>query len=415
LDDKTRVNDYGWTNTAIAPGESVDGGGWWHMNLTEVVQKYVSEGFNSRMFWFNVEEDAVLNSDFYYSLGPSAPDSMQPPLVVVWADKPAYDPVDFVVFSDNHENPTGVVRLKNTLGAGVGSFAIHNGDMNAGTTMDTTGLDSIMVDQFGASYPYFMTFGNHEWDADTADLQKMTDYIVGHHRTELAALSDFGGELVKLGTKSGSTTREYNRFKTFSFDVGAAHIVVWNPISIEGVRMKPAVAEWLQNDLELSQKPLKLVFVHNPIWNLPDIDTGTSTSTGSIANAKETWDLFDAAGVHAVISGHKHQQSAAKIGNMWQFTTSSTNDGDNQGFFKMSVTDRGAMTVEMYRGLQAEETWTQTQTKLVSPSRFVQWGDRHLRDRRRLCSRRQRGGHRFWIRSGTGHGRRLHRRYACLR
>ena len=372
---KLWVEDYGWRVTAVLPGEAVDANKWWHCDVKQIVQKIVSDQLLDRLVWFTYHEDlSWLSSskDWDQNIGPTAANiNSQPGLVVTWATRADYPPVRFLSFGDNHANPTGVKRMRNTLGDAVGDFAIHNGDGNQWAFMDTltvsgdSSLVGQMLEQFGADYPLILGWGNHEEAADdtSGGNDKMHQFVVGRNRIATASMAEWGADWVKTGPKGYSETKQ-DKYKSISFDVGAAHIVVINPINpITGLAsLNVHLIRWLKNDLELTKQPMKLVFCHYPLWDFPDIDSSAVGTYGCLANAKEAQDFFDGLGVHAYISGHTHLGGIAKVGSMYLLQGPSTCGVGLQGFFTFDVDPTGQTVVDLYRGVQALVPWMKLHT-----------------------------------------------------
>lgn len=367
-DSKTDLTDYGWTSVALEPGATYDAEEWWSLDLKTAVSKMVADGLDDRLIWLTFDYGEVAGKDFYVDNGPLAAAAVQPLLIVEWSDIQDYEPVDFLVFSDNHSNATGVQRMFDTIDPNVGSFALHNGDLNLSSSMDTTTLVDAIDTYFPTDYPLVLGWGNHETDADGAATGDMTDFFLGQNRQMIKDMPDYGADFTMFGL---DTSYRNEHFISYSFDVGAAHIVVWNCLNTTtgASAMTTEDAEWLTNDLGQTQQPLKLVFCHYPIWDTPDIDNGTVRNYSSMNDAYTVWNFFDDLGVHAYISGHKHIASIDKFGSMWMLQGPSTADGTYQGFFDFTVDGSGSLVVDLYRGLQATTPWVKTQTQFIPVSR----------------------------------------------
>jgi predicted phosphodiesterase len=126
---------------------------------------------------------------------------------------------------------------------------------------------------------------------------------------------------------------------TYSFDVENIHFsclnLYYNGYSDRGrgsdADVCDALYEWLEQDLKNTNKPIKLVFGHEPAFPQPDKDCGRIRHVGACLDEypdhrDRFWELLKNQGVMAYICGHTHGHSAIKVDGVWQI-----DDGESQG------------------------------------------------------------------------------------
>jgi hypothetical protein len=163
------------------------------------------------------------------------------------------------------------------------NLVMHTGDMIFGSADclgDTSPWSQYIRNYFNVyramqgRIPFFTTIGNHEVQYGGCGYQA---YL------SVQALPTNG---------ASGHTEEY-----YSFDWGNTHFVVLDSNQYLGTTYPEAV--WLNNDLQATTKPWKLVFLHVPAYS-----SGSSGSNSSVLN--NLVPIFEARGVNAVFNGHDH-------------------------------------------------------------------------------------------------------------
>ena len=138
--------------------------------------------------------------------------------------------------------------------------------------------------------------------------------------------------------------------ENFSFDYGAAHLVVVNDTPSQLADLTSTIPAFLQADLAAATAPWLIVNHHRPLYS-------ASTRHGSDTTLRDSWaPIFDAAGVDLVLAGHDHDYERTKPmrGNTVQATPA---DGT------IYVVSGGA-GAELYGN--GTEFWTETSASLHS-------------------------------------------------
>jgi len=119
-------------------------------------------------------------------------------------------------------------------------------------------------------FPYFVAVGNHDVDGSFAT-SPSSQYsywrnVVGPKViSTLVGLTNF-----QVGPNNG-----YDSLTNYSFDYKNAHFVIVNqyyadpnyPTSDPVACIRPALSQWIDQDLAQSSKPVKFVFGHEPAWS----------------------------------------------------------------------------------------------------------------------------------------------------
>jgi len=210
------------------------------------------------------------------------------------------EPVRFVVISDTQGiTPTlpinqaaiKILIQRILLLDPPAQFVIVTGDLVVGSEDD-----DLTREQFDLWYEAFADLyesdmwnlkvyplpGNHDMRADNAIQvwQEMFDY-----------LPDNGPEDEKKGT--------------YSFDAGPCHLVAVNTDAPD--RRHKIDLDWLADDLAASDKPIKIVFGHEPAY---PVDGHTGSSLDKFPELRdEFWQILIENGVQAYFCGHEHIHS----------------------------------------------------------------------------------------------------------
>ena len=111
-------------------------------------------------------------------------------------------------------------------------------------------------------------------------------------------------------------TRDF-RGRYYSFDFGAAHIIVLDTQFLEaeecGDALKAEQMDWLRNDAAASTAPWKLVLMHKDILAYGEYQVEQNTNAGISDVGQMFLDTFDTLGIDLVISGHVHAYRRRRI------------------------------------------------------------------------------------------------------
>jgi predicted phosphodiesterase len=153
--------------------------------------------------------------------------------------------------------------------------------------------------------------------------------VIGNHEIEIAAYLETAISLIKNlpdlnPGPSGSDA-------IYSFEIESIHFsclnLYYNGKSDRGrgtdADVDDALYEWLEQDLKNTNKPIKLVFGHEPAFPEPDKDCGRIRHAGASLDAHPEhrdrfWELLKNHGVTAYICGHTHGHSTIKVDEVWQ-------------------------------------------------------------------------------------------------
>lgn len=182
------------------------------------------------------------------------------------------DPLRIAVFGDSGGFTTDQLRVATQIQFWKPDLMLHTGDMayNSGTYDEFVTTVFKPYQPLFAEVPMYGSIGNHDYTTEQAGPYK---------------------EVWELPT-TNSGTEDY-----YSFDNDIVHMVSLNTNLdfTEG----SAMYAWLQQDLEQSKAPWKIVFFHHPVFS--------SALHGSTAGMAESLaPLFSAHGVQLVLNGHDH-------------------------------------------------------------------------------------------------------------
>lgn len=358
-------SDLGIAQTVIGP-LTAPSSNWWEADITGIVQKYIDLGLQNKLIWFFAEGGSGVS--YYWDIGPNTTAlRIEPVLTVKTSTKPRRQAVRFAVFSDAHSNSKAPQIMKATMDAAgfVPDFLVHNGDLNLDEDCDSTLVAAGIDTAWAFSPPPVMwSVGNHEVATACANPNAiLTIHDVAANRAFLEGIKAEGGVLRSLG----DLTTQERRFRTFSFDIGPAHIATVDVHTTALTPKKFAVADsvWLVRDLQASSQPVKIVFSHHPLYwgdEFKDIDfpaaaAPDSNDYGAIRNIERFVAALQVGGADAYIHGHTHVSHFEVVDGFLNIAIPSTKADKEQGFSTFEVSETGRVTVKFYRGVQGDEAW----------------------------------------------------------
>ena len=222
--------------------------------------------------------------------------------------------------------------------AGPGEFMVLPGDF------DPPDAVRAMIDRhLGTNYFCYYVVGDHE-----AQTPASMDWFRRWGRAEIP-------HLVRRGPPGAEST-------VYSFDFANAHFVALSDYfdgKSDAAKPDLSAAEiaWLEQDLAANRQPLVWVICHKPIECLPDMDSGRLRHAGDSlitdpARRANFVELLKRYHVRALICGHTHGCSVAKVQGLWQADSGHARGAGDPGapstFLKIRVAGEAA-AVDIYR------------------------------------------------------------------
>lgn len=150
---------------------------------------------------------------------------------------------------------------------------------------------------------------------------------------------------------------------TFSWDYQNAHFVMLNEYcdssgdTVTQGDIPDHLYNWLVNDLDSTNQPLKFVIGHEPAYPQPDVDNGRLRHIGDSLDQypehrNRFWDLLRAEGVVAYLCGHTHNYSLVRINDVWQLDAGHSRGLGDPGASSTAVlihVSSDTVVVEVYR------------------------------------------------------------------
>jgi len=207
---------------------------------------------------------------------------------------------------------------------GKGAFLISPGDIDADPP---EAVREIITRVLGADYPWYPVIGNHEPESPS-----MMEYLRNYNKDGKSLPN-----LVNKGPKGCEET-------TYSFDWDSCHFVVINQY-YDGERdwsadgdVVPELLNWLENDLQSTNKKFIFVFGHEPIISMPDLDNGRIRHQGDSLdkypkNLFRFHQVMQKYGVLAYACGHTHNTSIGKINGIWQLDSGHARGIENKMYY----------------------------------------------------------------------------------
>ncbi len=162
---------------------------------------------------------------------------------------------------------------------------------------------------------------------------------------------------------------ENSQKMTYSFDAGPCHLVAVNTSAPDLLLAHTVNLDWLGNDLANSNKPIKLVFGHEPAYKPNKNDVGSLDCQKALRD--EFWQLLSENGVKAFFCGHIHGYDHWFKDNVHQIIAACHDD-----YYLIVDVDESDVTVSKYDEPQNKLS----QTYKLSNSANVPHEDRTIND-----------------------------------
>ena len=194
----------------------------------------------------------------------------------------------FIAFGDSGIGSTEQRQLAALMTNDTFDFALHTGDVVYGTaTTSGAGGYPQLQHWFFDIYrdwlrtrPMFPSLGNHDDEANRAAPYR---------------------DVFVLPTHGASATYPDHARRFYSFDYGAAHIVVLDTeLAFQDLARRQAQLDWLRADLAASMQPWKIAVFHRSPYSAG----GEHGSDLAVRSAFSP--IFDEYGVALALSGHEH-------------------------------------------------------------------------------------------------------------
>lgn len=220
----------------------------------------------------------------------------------------------FIISSDQRHHATERYHSSEyTLGGyqaieklGKGAFMVVLGDLDP-----PEATNNLIKEIMGDNYLWYPVIGNHDIE-DENNLEYLRKLNSGDNTL---------ANIVNNGPDGCEET-------TYSFEWGDFHLVVLN-VYFDGKSDKgadgnivPELLEWLDNDLKANTKKYVIVFGHEPVYPVLDMDNGRQRHLGDSLdqypiNTLNFIRLLLKHNVLAYMSGHTHNASFANFNGLW--------------------------------------------------------------------------------------------------
>ncbi len=133
---------------------------------------------------------------------------------------------------------------------------------------------------------------------------------------------------------------------TYSFDAGPCHLVAVNTSTPTVLKAHTVNVEWLRDDLKNSDKPVKLVFGHEPAYKVAKNTVASLDCQQALRD--EFWQILVENGVKAYFCGHDHGYDHWIKDNVHQIITAG-GGGHNWFHYTLVNADETDVTVSIYQ------------------------------------------------------------------
>jgi hypothetical protein len=133
---------------------------------------------------------------------------------------------------------------------------------------------------------------------------------------------------------------------TYSFDVGPCHLVAVNTSTPTVFKAHTVNVKWLREDLQKSNKPIKLVFGHEPAYKVEKNRVGSLDCQGPLRD--EFWKILTENGVKAYFCGHDHGYDHWVKDNVHQIITAGGGGHGDYFHYTLVDADETDVTVSIY-------------------------------------------------------------------
>ncbi len=247
---------------------------------------------------------------------------------------------------------------------GRGNFMISPGDM---VPLEDV-FDTIQT-YIGQDYTWYPVIGNHETDIEPGETGSRDMIWLRNYNVNGNTLPN----IVNRGPPGCIET-------TYSFDYGDVHFVVLNEYC-DGITdadangdITDSLYNWLIDDLTRNEKPIALVFGHEPAYPEPDEESGRirhlNDSLDKYPDHRDRfWNTLVTYGVKAYICGHTHNFSSVNINGVRQIDAGHARGTGDQGarstFIMFYVMEEGVIRYYTYRLNLDENKYELTSTRQI--------------------------------------------------
>ncbi len=209
---------------------------------------------------------------------------------------------------DNDEYFAGVVKAIKRFSKT--AFMISPGDIDPPSKVYWT-----IKKYMGENYLWFPVIGNHE-----AETKSDMEWLLNYHIDKNGKIPP---NIVRWGPENCKKT-------TYSFDYKNTHFIAlneycegYNKLKNSGGNIDKELFEWLEKDLNKTNKKNIFVMGHSPAYPMPDYESvrirHEKSSLGNHPkNRTKFWRLLKKRNVIAYICGHTHNYSITDIAGVWQ-------------------------------------------------------------------------------------------------
>lgn len=243
------------------------------------------------------------DTEYWYRVGSSEYGYFSP--VYSFKTAPSSGAFEVLLISDLQGFTNGVYENIAPIMAKVNSVFDNGYDfvINGGDTVDNsrnvTQFDYLLntLSGYWGNTTQVVTNGNHEsyyFEMDEEKYQPSSEDVVTNEYNYL--LMHYNFALPQQDSKTGAY---------YSFDYSGVHFVVLNTNDIVEDKLSQAQFDWLNADLEGTQKEHKIVIMHKSLYS-----SGAHAFDSDIVGMRaQLSPVFEKNGVHLVLSGHDHTYS----------------------------------------------------------------------------------------------------------